>query len=1492
MIGVQTITFNIPGTGVKQIFLSDSLRFTSSAILDASTQPGYAGSPLIEIVPYSATSPVDGIVVNGANPTVYDPATSVTIRGVAIGGFVGGGILLGNGQSHVVEDSYIGTNAAGTEANGNDTGIFVRAPNSIIRNNLISGNNNVGLYIYSNGGRNGNNNSIVGNFIGTDVTGEYPLPNSYGIRLTEGALNNVVGGATLADANLISANLNNGILIDGNSNANVVAGNIIGLDATGDYLLGNGGTGIYVSQATNTVIGGDTPEAGNEIWGNLSGIAVINQSDNTIVRNNVIAQNGSTGISVLANGTQLIENVVAFHTNAGVTIGSGTGNRISMNRVYSNGGMGIDLGGIYSVLPNDVGDVDNGANGLQNYPVITSVVTGGGSSTITGSLSSKANSTYRVEFFTNAVCDATGYGEGQTYLGYTDVTTNANGVANFSVQYPPINSGATFGINWSAAFFASSNLTGTAVNVSGINGLNFNWGSGLPIVNGNAVPGMPADNFSARFTSTQSFAAGTYNFVASSDDGVRVYIDGVLRLDKFFGRPLTTDQFSVTLTTGTHNLVVEYFEGIDTASLQLNWSLNGGAPNVVTSTATDALGNTSGFSACRAVQTILGVGSIQETSSALIYQGNWVSLTGAGNGGGFKYTTDPNARVSFWVDSSVSRVTFYRTIHPAYGSTQIFLDNGTTPFATMVNTSATIANGVPYTIVLPAGGHRIELRNVGTAYSSLDQIDLLGAAATLQTGTYQDTDANLTFVGNWVHNPMAGAYGGSRRYTNDPNGRVIFNIDNSVGRILVYRTLYQTGSYGSMQILVDGALTTTMPNNPSSTVVYGVPFAFEVTPGSHTIEFRNVGSTYSDIDQIVLLPAATPMSVGTFQEADAGLTYSGNWTSVSNVGALGGSRRYTNDPNARVFFYTDSSVGRVTIYRTIAGSTFGSMQVYVDGTLHSTFANNTSTTVQYGVPNTFLVTPGTHRIELRNVGTTFGDIDQLVLQPAPASLGVGVYQETDSELIYMGNWTSIAGGGALGGSRRYTNDPLGRAAFNIDSSVGKVTIYRTVAGSSFGTMQVYVDGVLNSTIANNTASAVQYGVPFTILVTPGNHTVELRNVGNKFGDLDQITLEAPTAALGIDTYQETNAELTYIGNWTSIAGGGALGGTRRYTNDPSARVSFNVDSTVGRVTIYRTIAGSTFGAMQVYVDGVLNGTIANNTASAVQYGVPYTFPIAPGNHTIELRNTISKFSDLDQIVLEAPTTALGVNTYQETTPELSYAGNWTNIAGGGALGGTRRYTNDPNARVSFNIDSSVGKVTIYRTVAGSTFGTMQVYVDGVLNSTIANNTSSTVQFGVPYTFAVIPGNHLIELRNGSATFSDIDQIMLDGPPAPLTVTTGTYQESSSDLIYVGSWTTISHAGALGGSRRYTNQPSARVSFTIDSSVGKITIYRTVAGSTFGTMQVYIDGMLSGTIANNTSSSVQYGVPYSFTVVPGNHTIELRNGSSTFSDLDQIVVEAS
>ena len=88
----------------------------------------------------------------------------------------------------------------------------------------------------------------------------------------------------------------------------------------------------------------------------------------------------------------------------------------------------------WGVTPNDPGDADTGANNLQNYPVLASSLTDGSTTVIHGTLDSTPGSTFSVDLYANSEVDPSGYGEGEIYLGFVEVTTDQYGLATFSMN--------------------------------------------------------------------------------------------------------------------------------------------------------------------------------------------------------------------------------------------------------------------------------------------------------------------------------------------------------------------------------------------------------------------------------------------------------------------------------------------------------------------------------------------------------------------------------------------------------------------------------------------------------------------------------------------------------------------------------------------------------------------------------------------------------------------------------------------------------------------------------------------------------------------------------------------------------------------------------------------------------------------------------------------------------------------------------------------------
>ncbi|MBD1906589.1 DUF4347 domain-containing protein [Funiculus sociatus GB2-A5] len=437
--GTNTIGFQI-GSGLQTITpLSALPTINDSVIIDGTTQPGFSGTPIIQL---SGSGTGAGLTITAGDSTV---------RGLIINRFQDG-IELSGGGNNVIAGNFIGTNAAGNAVAGNSRwGVFINgSSNNIIggttagTRNIISG-NSVGLFVTGSG------NQIQGNYIGTDVTGNVDLGNTADGITIQGT-NNIIGGTTTGARNVISGNNQNGVSISQvGSSGNQVLGNYIGTNAAGTADLGNTLNGIEIQYAPNNIIGGTTAGAGNVISGNNSnGIWITgNTATGNRVQGNYIGTNadGSSALGNTFRGVWLTDandntiggtaagtgNAIAFNGQQGVLVSSGIGNGILGNSIFSNTDLGIDLGGI-SVTANDVGDGDTGANNLQNFPLLTSAVFNGANTTVTGTFNSNPNATFRLEFFSNTALDASGNGEGRTFLGFTNVTTDASGNGSFTAN--------------------------------------------------------------------------------------------------------------------------------------------------------------------------------------------------------------------------------------------------------------------------------------------------------------------------------------------------------------------------------------------------------------------------------------------------------------------------------------------------------------------------------------------------------------------------------------------------------------------------------------------------------------------------------------------------------------------------------------------------------------------------------------------------------------------------------------------------------------------------------------------------------------------------------------------------------------------------------------------------------------------------------------------------------------------------------------------------
>lgn len=431
--GPDSINFDVQGPGTVSIHLNAPLPALTDAstTIDGTSEPDYAGSPVIYLGKASGVMEVGLLIESNGN----------VVRGLGLAGFgawpegpsyhyqdlIGGAIVL-TGSDNLIQD-----NAIGLGAWWNSVGVRVSGSGNSVVDNVISGN---GAGIYANLP----NTVIQGNIIGASADGTTAVHNGYGVVLYYGADGTLVGGAAPGEGNLISANHELGL--QSNSDNNVIYGNIIGLDGTGTSAMPNEGHGI-IATGENTTIGGSAPGQGNVISGNDYCGIWINDQGNVIQGNkigtdisgsvmipngwcgieseaspitigglgsgegNLIMGNAGIGLAIddLGQHSYVAGNTIALNGMDGIEIWtdeSSAGNTFTRNSIYQNGKLGIET---------------NGFNENIQYPVLSS----GLGTTITGT----ACLNCVIEIF-KADPDPTWYGEGKDFISVGVASSNGS----------------------------------------------------------------------------------------------------------------------------------------------------------------------------------------------------------------------------------------------------------------------------------------------------------------------------------------------------------------------------------------------------------------------------------------------------------------------------------------------------------------------------------------------------------------------------------------------------------------------------------------------------------------------------------------------------------------------------------------------------------------------------------------------------------------------------------------------------------------------------------------------------------------------------------------------------------------------------------------------------------------------------------------------------------------------------------------------------------
>jgi hypothetical protein len=246
-------------------------------------------------------------------------------------------------------------------------------------------------------------NQLLHNYLGTDPTGALAVPNGQGIAIQGGVSPEAPAQNNVLQNNVIAGNLGAGITLC-QATGTRMTDNRIGTDQAETAPLGNGAHGIVLTCAGTR---------------------------RTLIEQNTIAFNSGDGVRVETDNP----------ADGAVPPTGPQENTLRRNAIFANGGLGINLVPSSGepdegVTPNDSCDADMGGNGLQNFPELTVVTFDGSRLRISGTLNSRPDQPFQLEFFANAAADPSGFGEGQRFLGETTVSTDGTCQTRFSLDLP------------------------------------------------------------------------------------------------------------------------------------------------------------------------------------------------------------------------------------------------------------------------------------------------------------------------------------------------------------------------------------------------------------------------------------------------------------------------------------------------------------------------------------------------------------------------------------------------------------------------------------------------------------------------------------------------------------------------------------------------------------------------------------------------------------------------------------------------------------------------------------------------------------------------------------------------------------------------------------------------------------------------------------------------------------------------------------------------
>jgi beta propeller repeat protein len=832
-----------------------------------------------------------------------------------------------------------------------------------------------------------------------------------------------------------------------------------------------------------------------------------------------------------------------------------------------------------------------------------------------------------------------------------------------------------------------------------------------------------------------------------------------------------------------------------------------------------------------------GVGTYEENSPFIVSNGTWHAWSDVNaSGGSFVYTNEPGASASLTFTGR--QVTLVFNKYTNRGDIEVVIDGGAPVLFSQYNSTLSYQSEWASPI-LAQGTHTVTFSHPGGTH-------------------YIDIDALI--VSTFESDPPAAVV--LTAVTGSGTGQVDLSWnapgdDDTTGTATSYIVRYADSAITN-EGEWDAATDVTGEPAPQSAGTAEAMTVSGLTPGETYFFALRTQDEVPNISDLSNSPSAAaqayiPPGAGTYEEDNANITYSGNWTTWDDASASGGGLVYTNETGASASLTFTGRQVKLVFTRYMNR---GNIEITIDGgapVLFSQYSPALSYQSEWTSP---ILAQGTHTVTFSHPGGThYIDIDALI---------VSTFESDPPAAVVL---TAVTGSGT-------GQVDLSWNAPGDDDTTGTATSYIVRYADSAITNEGEWDAATDVTGEPAPQSAGTAEAMTVSGLTPGETYFFALRTQDEVPNISDLS-NSPSAAAqayippGAGTYEEDNANITYSGNWTTWDDASASGGGLVYTNETGASASLTFTGRQVKLVFTRYMNR---GNIEITIDGGAP-VLFSQYSPALSYQSEWTSPIlAQGTHTVTFSHPGgTHFTDIDALI---------VATFESDPPAAVVL---TAVTGSGT-GQVDLSWNAPGD------DGTTGTATSYIVRYADSAITNEGEWDAATDVT---GEPAPQNAGTPQTMVVsglVPGEtYYFALRalDDVGNISDLSNSPSADAQAPVPVGAGTYEEDDAAISYSGTWHAWSDGNASGGALVYTNAPGASATLTFTGRQIKLVFTRYVNR---GNVEITIDGG-APVLFSQYNSTLSYQSEWASPILAqGTHTVTFSHpGGDHYIDIDAIMV---